>query len=277
MRNLIALLWRNNFSILFFLLLSLSLSLLIRFNNFHNANFMGYTSAMNGAINERLTNFGQYINLSQINEELARENAKLKSRSPESLYRYRSELLDQENQIYREQYSFQAARIVNSTTNKRNNFLLIDRGSAHGVKPEMGIISPSGTVGLVKSVSQNYCLAYSLLHRQSVVSAEHANTGYFGLVKWDGMDSEVAQLYDIPDHAAVNPGDTVFTRGSSTYYPRGIMIGTVKEITGREEGFYEIDLELGVDFRKLSYVYIVHNKSRLEQLELEADTIQHES
>ncbi|HAS36649.1 MAG TPA: rod shape-determining protein MreC [Flavobacteriales bacterium] len=272
MRSLIALLWRNNFSILFFLLLLLSLGLLTRFNRFHNSNFLGFSNALNGAVSTRIKNFTEYLTLSDVNEILMHENAKLKSRNMESLYRYGSELLVRENEIYRQQYSFQAARIVNSTTNKRSNYILIDRGSAHGVKPEMGLISPFGAVGLVKSVSKNYSLAYSFLHRQSVLSAEHAATGYFGLVRWDGNNSTIAQLYDIPSHAKVNAGDTIFTRGSSTYYPRGIMIGTVNEITGEEEGFHEIDINLSVDFRKLAYVYVVHNNSKMEQLQLQSDT-----
>ncbi len=272
MRNLIAILWRNNFSILFFLLLLLSLSLLNRFNRFHNSNFLGFSNALNGALSSRIQNFTEYLTLSDVNDVLMNENAKLKSRNMESLYRYGSELLIRENEIYRQQYKFQAARVVNSTTNKRSNYILIDRGSAHGVKPEMGLISPFGTVGLVKSVSENYALAYSFLHRQSVFSAEHSKTGYFGLVRWNGQNSSIAQLFDIPSHATVNKGDTVFTRGSSTYYPRGIMIGTVKDIKGEEEGFHEIELKLSVDFRKLAYVYVVNNSSKMEQIELESDT-----
>ena len=50
------------------------------------------------------------------------------------------------------------------------------------------------------------------------------------------------------------------------------MIGTVNEITGEEEGFHEIDINLSVDFRKLAYVYVVHNNSKMEQLQLQSDT-----
>ena len=138
MRSLIALLWRNNFSILFFLLLLLSLGLLTRFNRFHNSNFLGFSNALNGAVSTRIKNFTEYLTLSDVNEILMHENAKLKSRNMESLYRYGSELLVRENEIYRQQYSFQAARIVNSTTNKRSNYILIDRGSAHGVETRNG-------------------------------------------------------------------------------------------------------------------------------------------
>ncbi len=274
MRNVLALLWRNNFTIAFLLLQFVSITLLVRFNSFQNSSFLSASNEISGRLFESFTNFTGYLSLGDVNRELAEENAKLKSKTSDAFYSLNPNVTYFNDEAYLKQYEFVTAYVINNSVNKRNNYLLINRGAEHKLRPEMGVIAPNGTVGIIRSVSKNYSLVQSLLHSGTTVSALHNASGYFGLVTWEGGKPDFAQLSDIPSHVDVTIGDTISCRGSSTYFPRTNPIGTVIEVEASgDQGFHEIKIQLNCDMRSISYVYVVRNILKMEQLQLESDTL----
>ena len=66
-------------------------------------------------------------------------------------------------------------------------------------------------------------------------------------------------------------GDEIITTGYSMVYPEGIMIGKVVDFDLPEgNNFYNIDIELSVDYKSLSHVFIIKSWMKNEQKELEA-------
>jgi rod shape-determining protein MreC len=114
-----------------------------------------------------------------------------------------------------------------------------------------------------------------LLHRKSSISARLKGAGYFGALRWDGRDPLIMQLHDIPNHVELKEGMEVETSGFSAMFPEGLIIGKVvsfKQEAG--ENFHSIEVKLSTDPRTLHMVYVVNNRMRLEQIQLEEQTIE---
>lgn len=270
MRNLFHFLVKNYFTLLFLLLLGISLALSIQFNNYHKANFLTSLQSVSGNAYNLATNFKSYLTLHEVNKRLARENAFLRNQSKLSYYSVANNHVFFDDSLHQKRYKFVEAQVVNSSQNKAKNYITINRGYAHGIKSESAVINGDGVVGIVKDVSKNFSTIISLLHVDASVSAKLKKSGYYGLVNWNSKDISTAQLIDIPNHVEVEIGDTVVTRGFNSAFPANIPIGLVKHASIVEgDPFYLIDIKLTAGFKKLDFVYVVEDILSTEIKELE--------
>ena len=215
-------------------------------------------------------NVKNYFELKKIYESLAKENAKLQSLSKEAFIKIVDNDIYINDSLYLQQYQFLGAKVVNNTINKRNNYIVLDKGSSNGIEPDMGVIGSNGIVGIVKDVSKNFCSVISVLHKKTHISTQIKKNKYFGILIWEGKDAEHATLSDISTHVELDIGDTLVTRGSSTIFPANILVGTISEFSVEPgEDFSTINVKLSTDFRNLTHVYIVKNLLKEEQLKLE--------
>jgi len=216
-------------------------------------------------------NIYDYFELKEVNKKLAAQNAHLQSTNIRSFEKIFGTTVIIEDTSYSQKYIYLSAKAINSTTNNRENYITLDKGALNGIKAGMGVVSPDGVVGTVKNVSQNFCSVMSVLHEKNAVSAKIKKSGYIGSIVWKLGDYRIAQLKDIPNHVKLQIGDTIITSGYSMVYPKGILIGRVKEFDLPEgENFFNIKVEFSVDYKKLSHVYIIKSLMKEEQQKLEA-------
>lgn len=271
MRNLLIFLWRYNFFIFFLLLEACCIYLIAQNNHFQRAAFVNSSNRIAAKVNSGVSAVTDYINLRETNEALARQNAALKSLLPGVYYIDSVNRSVVKDTLRKQQYEFMVARVVNNSINRRNNYLTLDRGSLQGVHPEMGVISADGIVGIIKDVSPHYCSVMSFLHKDSRVSARVKKNGFIGSLVWEGYDAQFASLKDIAKHVKLAKGDTIVTSSFSAIFPEGIMIGTVDFVDANTgNNFQDIRIRLSTRFGSLSYVYLVDNLMKDEQLNLEA-------
>lgn len=258
MRNLLLFIWKNQFTFLFFLLEMIGFALLTTNNNYQRSKLHTTTVAVSGAVYRMQDSYLKYIGLLDENERLQQENALLR----EKLF-MQGLSIDDRHLPFSHNYHVVAARAINSTYSEGNNFMIIDKGSADGIKNQMGLIGPSGVVGIITHVSKNYAAAMPVIHSQSQISCRLKGSEYFGICRWDGLDDHYVDLEDIPNHVLVNQGDTVITRGSSGIFPAGIVMGFA-ESTEKDEssGFQSIRVRLATDFRKVNSVYAIGNERK---------------
>ena len=227
---------------------------------------------MRGAFHESYANFTEYINLGDVNKKLAKEIAILKNEQKAAFTKLKGHLVYIGDSLYTQQYQFLSAKVVNSTVNRRTNYLIINQGSEQEIQPDMGVIGPDGLVGIVKDVSAHYSSVFSLLHRKIQITAKIKKNNYFGIITWNEQDPTIISLQDIANHADISIGDTVVSRGASTVFPSNILIGTIDSFKSiKEDNTYEIKVKLSTDFNNLSYVYVVRNLLKDEQLQLESE------
>jgi rod shape-determining protein MreC len=221
-----------------------------------------------------MNNFSQgvrdYFQLREVNQMLAEENAALKQKITQQ-QQYTAALdttVAIQDSVLLNQYDFESAKVVNNHVDFVKNYITIDKGEDRGLAPGMAVISPLGVVGKVKLVSDHYAVITSLLHIDVMVSARLKRTEHLGTVQWNGLDPDIIQLKYIPRHVKPMVGDSVVTTGYAIF-PDGIMIGTIAEVNLSGTLFYDLDVKLSQDFRKLSFVTIVKNSLKHEQDSLE--------
>ena len=287
MRNLFAFIYRFRAFLIFVLLEALCIFLIVRYNTYQGAAMFNSANTYVGRVLEFQSGITDYFRLASVNSTLAQENAVLRQQlmsyrqdaEADSTDRLDATFFATSDSAKSEPFILHAGRVINNSVRRTNNYLTLAAGSLDGVKPGMGVISPNGTVGRVKTVSKHYATVTSLLHSQMLISAKIKKDNTFGTIKWTGGDYRTALLDYIPLHVKPAPGDTVLTSGFNTVFPEGIMIGTISEVERElDKSFYTIRVKLSVDFAQLSYVYVVENPRRPEQdsLETEAGILPHE-
>lgn len=145
------------------------------------------------------------------------------------------------------------------------NYLTINIGENHGIRPEMGVVSAKGVVGVVRHTTPRYGQVMSVLNKDLQVNAKLLKSNHFGSLKWTGGSATQVKLDDVPNTAAIQIGDTVTTGGMSTIFPAGIPIGTIQNYSQKPlTNFYEIEVDLFQDMTNLGVVYVIENPDRIE-------------
>jgi rod shape-determining protein MreC len=281
MKNLFRLLYRYHVVFLFVLLETLSLSMVVTYNNYQRAVFFDSSNFFTGTLYEGFSSVFQIFSFKQVNTKMAEENALLRTalqeymlksspgsyRASDSIYLPRIAKDSSQKAVYR----FTTARIVNNSVNQQHNFITLNKGRRDGVKPDMGVIANGQVVGLVTNVSENFSTVISLLNSRWKISAKIKRNDYFGSLSWDGKDYRRVQLNEIPYHVPVQNGDTVVTTGYSSSFPEGLMIGTISDFSiGTGSNFYKIEVMLAADFKNLVIVGLVENKQLNEIKQLQS-------
>lgn len=274
MRTLFELIWRNHFVVLFVAIQSFCVYLIVQNNRYQHASFFNSSNAGVAKVNEGITYFKEYIHLRENNQLLALENAQLRNMLGKITQPRDTTKPIVTDTLQKQQYTYITAKVVNSSTTLPNNFLTIDKGTADGIKPEMGVICGSGVVGIVQQVSTNYSTVMTLLHTKSKVSAKINANGFYGSLVWgDDLNAHESILKDIDKTVPVKKGDTISTTEFSALFPAGIMIGKVIESKlNPGSNFNAIKVGLSTNFDNLSYVYVVDNLKKDEQRKLEEAT-----
>lgn len=278
MRN-IFLFIRRYLNFLFFLVLQIiALSMLFRYNKFHEATFNGVAKEVTGGLYDRANNVEYYFHLKKTNDSLATENARLRNmlannfEGADTGSRIITDTATLDSVKHTRKYLWREARVSNNSTSTQNNYITIHRGENQGVRRDMGVISSSGIVGTVVNTSANYSTVMSLLHRQNRMRASLKKSGETGTVQWDGNSPLYLTLIDIPKSAKVNKGDSIVTSYSDRF-PPGLLVGTVYDIIDdKSTNFYTLRLKPGTNFFNLQYVYVIENLQRDEQKQLEEAT-----
>lgn len=275
MRNFLHFFLRHNFAFLFVLLEIIAFILIVTYNQNQRAIYLGSSSKITGGLYKDLNSIEEYLSLKKVNEELANENAFLRSQMPTSFKQSKDYFTLVGDSSTTNQYKYRSCKVVNNTVYKHFNYITLNKGLKDGIKPDMGVLSNKGIVGIVIKCSENYSTALSLLNPRLKISAKLKESEFFGSVSWNNKSTQYAILDEIPEHANVNVGEQVITSGYSSTFPDGILIGTVDQVKHPEgESFYEIKIKLSVNFSQLSYVEVVENIFQNQQLHLEEESKQ---
>ncbi|MFO7869510.1 MAG: rod shape-determining protein MreC [Bacteroidales bacterium] len=270
MRNLFVFFIRNHFFLLFLILEIIAINLIITYNTPQQAQFNLFSNTIYSHLHTIHNSVTKYFNLKEINKQLAQENAKLREKLPESMYSNTIDPQTIRDKTHTQQYEFIPAEVINNSIHKPHNYIIINKGSRHGIHKNMGVISPQGITGIVISTSQNFSKILTILSSNLKISGQLQNTNFYGSVHWDGKHYRKALLTEIPVHAPVQKGDTVITNSFSNIYPTDINIGVVSSVKKTEnDNFYDIEIELSTDFKNLEHVYVVLDLMKTERELLE--------
>lgn len=174
-----------------------------------------------------------------------------------------------ENQRLREMLAFQRehpglamlpAEVVPlpaEVMSKSRGMLVLDRGSLHGVKEFMCVLTYDGVVGVVTRVEPTLCQVATLHHEDCKIGAMIVRNRVRGVVHGSGnLLTHICSMHYIDLKDEVRKGDQVVTCGG-TVYPAGFPIGVVAATY--EEGALQrtAELEPAADPYSADEVFIV--------------------
>ena len=274
MRSLFRFLIRNYFLMMFLVLEAISLVLIVSFNDYQRVTFFNSSNNLAGTIYERFSTIDDYFSLGRTNARLASENASLHKQLQIRRVQQEQYPATRPDTVDAPVYVFTSAKVISNSVNKQFNYISLNKGSRHGIKPDMGIICADGVVGVITNVSPNYSTGLSLLNKRFSISAKITKNNYSGALVWDGEHYNTADLKEIPFHVIVNVGDSVVTSANSGIFPEGIMIGTIKQFDVQSgTNFYNIKVELSTNFKTLKYIEVIQNTKQAELKKLQINNV----
>lgn len=276
MRNVFLFILRYKTFFSFLILQVVSLWFLYTYNKFHRARFLGIANEVTGRVNTQYNKVEDYFTLREENRRIHQINDSLLNLLPRNFMRS-----DTGGQLVQDsipfdtlghyrRYYFRPATVVYNTVSSQKNYIQLNRGSRHGIKDNMAVLSSDGSaVGVVVGVSPNFCQVMSLLHVQQKVNASLKKSGDFGTIEWDGKDPRLLTLKGVPKSIEIKTGDTVLTSTYSFNFPSGYMVGTIAEVvTDKSTNFYLLKIKPGAKFYSLQQVFVVENLQYAEQTSL---------
>jgi len=128
-------------------------------------------------------------------------------------------------------YKVVAAKVINrgsSATFKQT--ITIDAGKSSGIDINMTVISDSGLVGVVKSVTSNSAIVLLMSDPTFKIGVRIAGTQSIGVVSGQGGSTYLLQLLDATGE--IKKGDVLVARGSQDGKPfvPGVPVGTVTTV-----------------------------------------------
>ncbi|HBG71997.1 MAG: rod shape-determining protein MreC [Bacteroidetes bacterium GWF2_43_63] len=270
MRNLLDFIKSIRILLLFLFLETLALLFTFNQSSFHGATSFQFFMGINSRIMSVRSDVVSFFNLREENRRLIEENMSLRQHLKDSYIISDQRVFTVNDSLYRQEFEFLTASVINYTISYQDNFITLDKGYEQGIEEGMGVYSPAGVVGIVDHVSKNYCLVKSVLHSEVTVSTTIKNKNVTGTCTWDGANYAYGILKDIPVHVKLKQGDTLLTSNYSSIFPAGIPVGYVTEFsTDATRAFYNVRYRIAADFGNLSSVYIIRNliKGELDELE----------
>jgi len=138
MRSLIQFLSKNSFVFLFLFLQSIAFFLLVQNNSYQSSKFFNSSNFLIGNLYSTIDHVNDYFNLKEDNAELAKQNAELQSFNIKSFTKFFGTTAQINDTAYFQRYSYTSAKVINNSTNKKANYITIDKGAISGVK--MGLL-----------------------------------------------------------------------------------------------------------------------------------------
>ena len=275
MKNLINFLIQYSVVFLFLFLEVISVTLIVKNQDYQKSVFLSSSNSVASTMFEWSNSVVEFFKLRTANDNLSEENTALKNqlvKLQNQLVSLKKETPDSVHfRIPPEmEYQFIAAKVIKCTTNKTLNYITLNKGALDGIKPDMGVVSDEGVVGIVKTVSTKFSVVIPIINPKIEISCKFKRSNYSGGLLWNGEDSRYANLNDIARHVELALGDTLITSGLTSTFPEGIPVGNIEDFKIKtSDAYYKIKVKLAVDFRTLSHVKVINYLNYQEQKDLE--------
>ena len=274
MRNLIEFLAKYNHWFIFVLLEVISFVLLFQFNSYQGSVYFSTANAVTGKIYEWDAAVRGFFSLTKINQQLSVRNQYLEQTVKKLAEQVKKQTKDSSRlekiqmQLIKD-YKVIPAKVISNSINRPDNLITLDKGSADGVRKDMGVTCGMGVVGVVYMVSEHYSVVIPVLNNKSNISVAIRKRGYYGYLHWNGGASDKAYVNDIPRHAHFRIGDVIVTSGYSSIFPAGILVGQVQHVYNSYDGLsYRVQIKLSTDFGNLRDVSVIDNTVMEERMQV---------
>ena len=157
-------------------------------------------------------------------------------------------------------YKTMPAYIIGKDISNYSKIIIINVGKNEGIEVNMTVIADAGLVGHVISVTDTSAKVETIIDSASSVSS-NVSTTRESIVCRGMIDSYNLKAINIPTDANLVVGDNIETSGMGGIYPKGILVGTIKEVINTKNitDRYAL-IKTAVDFEALETVLVITNK-----------------
>ena len=196
------------------------------------------------------------------------ENEKLKQKNSELEQSLRElEIIKSENNTLKEyvnlkekynEFQTVPAYVINKDISNYNDTIIINVGSKDGVEVNMPVISEKGLVGHIISVTESTAKVETIIDTASTISCVITTSRDMLIARGTLNSSSTLKATYIPTNATILEGDKIETSVLCVIYPKGIHIGTIKQVVNTKNitDRYAI-IETAVNFEKLETVLVI--------------------
>ncbi len=156
------------------------------------------------------------------------------------------------------------AEIIGRDPNNLYSGITINRGSRHGIRKNMPVVSfqggDTGLVGRIVEVGRSTSMIMPVYDLQCFVSVRLELSRYDGLVNGQGSPETPLAMRYVKKRARdeISIGERILTSGENTHYPGNIAVGVVSQIRGLDyETSLELDIDPVIDFSRLETVFVL--------------------
>jgi rod shape-determining protein MreC len=146
-----------------------------------------------------------------------------------------------------------AARVVDRSRTSLFKTILINKGTADGLRVGLPVLSEQGVVGRIIETAWHASQVLLLIDENSNIDALIQRSRAQGILQGAGPSG--CNLKYISRVEEVQVGDVVLSSGLAGVFPKGLLIGVVTGASRNGEGlFQKIDVAPAVDFGKIEEV-----------------------
>lgn len=152
---------------------------------------------------------------------------------------------------------FVTADVISKDAGNWYNLFVIDIGSDDGITRQSTVYNGEGLIGMVYEVGRDWAKVIAIVDNKSTVGFEilDVDRNFDGKISGSVEANLNGELFD--PQAVVYVGDRLITSGLGIY-PKGLFIGTVKEIVEDPDSLLKrIIVEPAVSFNKIDRVFVV--------------------
>jgi len=158
---------------------------------------------------------------------------------------------------FKEQFISQTmpAQVIGSSGSDQSRIIYIDKGTRDGMKPDMPVITDQGIVGKVLRVFHSSSQVLLVNDVSSGVGAILEKSRLQGVLK--GSPSGDVVLDKVMSDEQVEPGERVLTSGGDRIFPKGLLIGYVRDVKTGADLFLKIRVRLTANLSKVEEVLVI--------------------
>jgi rod shape-determining protein MreC len=136
------------------------------------------------------------------------------------------------------------------------HWLIISRGSLHGVRPGAPVITPDGVCGKVVACGPHQSLVQTLLAPAARIAVLNLRSRVPALARPDRAGRLFLDY--VPKESDFKPGDTLVTAGIGTVFPKGLRLGEVVAVPDRPEALFKpVSIRPFADVSRIEQVFVI--------------------
>lgn len=251
--------------VIFLLLEGIALYTYATSSPYTEAKILARTTATGAAISGAVTDVGHFFSLTSENRKLTDRIAELSAElaAVETSHTEASRV-----DTLQGHFKYHSARVVSMTTNRKENNIILDRGSVDGITKDMGVITPNNElVGYVVSCSEHYSVVQSLLNINFRTGGKLVDNGNVCFISWSAKSKYHVDANDLNVYSEPQVGMAVEVQ--SERLPEGVLVGHIDSFElNNMQSAYNATITIAAKMGSLANVLVVENTRGRELDEL---------